>query len=145
MMNALTIKTRSTIAHPHIFNKVSGETTLEEGLQSIRTSLRLLLSTAKGELLGDPNYGTDLRTLLYQYKSVGLEDEVRREVLTAVRLYERRVSLDSSDIDINYVHDVMHVTLNYRLVRTDIMDSIELVLATNDFSSSYFEEVLSNE
>lgn len=57
------------------------------------SSLTLLLSTARGERIMDPNFGTNLRQLIFSLSGPIVNDAVYSDVQQAVALYEPRASL----------------------------------------------------
>lgn len=63
--------------------------------QCIMSSLYLLLTTAKGERLMMPGYGTNLRRLVFSLVDSGLDDAIRADVSQSVAQWEPRAQLDS--------------------------------------------------
>ena len=61
-----------TFSFSKIFNPQTGRTTMVEGQESINNCLAMLLSTCKGELLGDPNFGTNIKMYLMNFKGSAL-------------------------------------------------------------------------
>lgn len=59
------------------------------------SSLTLLLMTARGERLMDPNYGTNIRQLVFSLSGPIVSDAVFSDVQTAVDTYEPRAQLTS--------------------------------------------------
>lgn len=57
------------------------------------SSLTLLLSTARGERLMDPNFGTNLRQLIFSLSGPIVNDAIHSDVQQAVASYEPRASL----------------------------------------------------
>ena len=56
---------KKSIKFPNIFNLTVGNTDLDNKYVSINRCLALLLTTAKGELLGDPDFGCTLYEQLF--------------------------------------------------------------------------------
>jgi len=57
------------------------------------SSLTLLLSTARGERLMDPNFGTNLRQLIFSLSGPIVNDAIYSDVQQAVTIYEPRAQL----------------------------------------------------
>lgn len=64
----------------------------------LSSSIRMLLLTAKGERVMDPNYGTDLKRLIFSLMGPDLESAIQNEITTAVSTYEPRVLFKSARV-----------------------------------------------
>jgi phage baseplate assembly protein W len=71
------------------WNFNTGENTLV-----LESNLRNILLTARGERLMFPDFGTNLRAILFEPETPAVETMVRDEVVKAVAKYEPRVELD---------------------------------------------------
>lgn len=67
------------IGLPFTINSL-GDVSSVSGLENIRSAVRLLLGTQKGELRWDPDYGLDMTTLLHRPFVESLGDEAGRLV-----------------------------------------------------------------
>ncbi len=57
------------------------------------SSVKMLLTTAKGERIMQPEYGTNLRLILFELETKGIESMVQQEIVDALNQWEPRVSL----------------------------------------------------
>lgn len=89
-----------SIKYPETFNLISGKTDLDDYIVSINRCLGLLLTTAKGELLGDPNFGCKLYEMLFDPVSKNLHEIIKQEIVDAINTYETRVEIKENNIDI---------------------------------------------
>ena len=89
----------NSISFPHMFNN-SSSTNIVKDKEASTQSLKLTLSCEKGELLGDPTYGIDLRKFYYEQNSYILEDLVIDEIYTAIKFFTPQVIVDRRDIKI---------------------------------------------
>ena len=64
-----------------------------EGHDVIHQSLRLILSTRKGERVNNNEFGTELHKLVFEPNDILLRDQIYFEVSIAIRRWERRISL----------------------------------------------------
>jgi len=103
-----------------IFNPQTGKTTMVSGQESINNCLAMLLSSCKGELLGDPNFGTDVKKYLLNFKGGALYVTLRKTISDAITRYEKRVLVNNDDIYISQGAD--ENTLNIRVVYKDLTD-----------------------
>ncbi|MDD1442771.1 GPW/gp25 family protein [Dolichospermum sp. ST_sed3] len=75
----------------------------------IRTNLLMLLSTEKGERIMQPNYGCDLRKMIFEQNN-NVEGGIIAAINDAVHTWMPQVTIIDTTMDINE-HDVkVHVT-----------------------------------
>jgi phage baseplate assembly protein W len=65
----------------------------------LESSVRMLLLTAKGERLMLPDYGTDLRQLLFAPNLEEIEGLVSQEIVRALNVHEPRVALQGLQVE----------------------------------------------
>lgn len=65
------------------------------------SSLKMLLLTNIGERIMLPNYGTNLRQIIFQQNVQGIESLVQQEIVNAITQWEPRVQLISISVDQN--------------------------------------------
>lgn len=122
----------NSINHPICFDLETGTTIIADNTRSIHESLRLLLSTSYGELLGDPNFHTDLLSLLYEPNNEPLIDMVKTNILNAVSTYEPRITMTYNDIIVAQVDSLLYVSLTYVVKNTGMRNTLELQLALRE-------------
>ena len=90
----------STISFPKIFNNNSSKmsTNLSYSIKSVNESLKSLLLTNPGELLGDPKYGCGLKVKLFDLNMDANVIELRMIVYEAIDKYIRDIIVNSSQI-----------------------------------------------
>lgn len=121
----------STIKYPDTINLSTGKMEYSEGNISIEECLGLLLSSSKGELLGDPNYGCNLREILFENNEVLVKELAINDIINAVATYEPRVRITSSDIVIETIEDdpnKRRISIGYRNLLTGRDEDFELVM-----------------
>lgn len=109
---------RNTIMHPKCFNVTTGRTQLNKMHQSIQQSLRLIITTTKGELLGDPNFGSNLSKFIYEtnydVQWALIEDDLKE----AISIYETRIEIEDiifSNPNVN----TLSITIIYKLLQLE--------------------------
>lgn len=70
----------------------------DSDLLILESSVRMLLLTAKGERLMEPNYGTNLRRILFELNVSGVESVVNEEIVSALTTWEPRVQVTSISV-----------------------------------------------
>ena len=106
-----------SIKHPQMFDLTSGKTDLDDNVISINRCLGLLLTSAKGELLGDPDFGSRLYEMLFDQYSQTFEELVKQEIVETITKYETRIQITTNDITIKENKDGLRnsykITIHY--------------------------------
>ena len=116
-----------SIAFPDIFSKTS--VNMVEDYDASLQNLLLLLWSNKGELFGDPYYGTNLKRYLFDQNDVILRDLVADDIYTAIKLFMPQITVDRKDI----------------IIKSDNRGTITAnIMATNklDFTTDLYSIVL---
>jgi len=91
-----------------------------DNLVQLKSNVRNLLLTKKGERIGQPNFGTNLHRLLFEPNDDSLEDKIYQAVDSAIRLWLPQLSINEINIeatdemkDLNEVSVSITFTANY--------------------------------
>jgi phage baseplate assembly protein W len=76
-------------------------------IQVLKSSVKMLLITAKGERVMQPTYGTSLRRIVFEPNTSSISTVIRQEIDEALIQFEPRVVLDSFDVQRLSNRDVM--------------------------------------
>ena len=87
-----------SIAFPDMFNRTV--TNLTEDYDATLQNLKMLLWSEKGELFGDPYYGTGLKKYLYEQNDAILRDILIDDIYTAVATFMPQLKIDRKGITI---------------------------------------------
>ena len=115
-----------TISFPNIVNVINGNCQCSTETKSINECLGLLLTSSKGEFLGDPDFGTDIHRYIFDHNDVAMEEIVKSQILDAVSQYMDRVEM--TDISIEREDNLVRITLSYSIRNSNIGDEYELVI-----------------
>ena len=128
----------NSIKHPKCFNVYSKTTqTSDDYLDSIQQSLRNLLLSSKGELLGDPNYGTDIMKLMYDNNNLELNYALKKDIVNQINIYEKRVYITQDNITFINDRTKIYMTIKFLIKRTDEVFDMEILLRNTE---TYSEE-----
>ena len=123
---------QKSISYPLTFNVVSGETNLDSDYLSINMCLALLLTTAKNELLGDPDFGCRLYELLFDQVSDEFYDAVKDDIVENISKFEKRVTVTREDIEIkheeNTDRNAYGITITYRINNSQKVNTTDIIL-----------------
>jgi phage baseplate assembly protein W len=83
---------------PPSFDINSAGLEMTEAEDDIKKSLEILLSTATGERVMQPEYGCDLSEMVFEPLDTTLKTYITDKIKTAIALYEPRISLLKVDL-----------------------------------------------
>lgn len=119
----------TNIRHPNVFSIRSGETQLVKEFKAINQSINKILTTSKGELFGDPGFGCNLQTLLFEFQGNDLNSLIKEEIVTALNQYEKRIFIQEKDIEITNNQLSIEILIKYSLRYTDLRSSYRYITA----------------
>lgn len=94
-------------------------------VELLASSVKMLLITRRGERLMNPDYGTNINSIVFQQNSGAVATQVEEEIIRALTIYEPRVSLVNFEVE--------------RVGSTSIRLNVELA---SNLNSSTFELVV---
>ncbi len=127
----------NSIRYPQTFDLVSGSTNLDNTTTSINRCIALILTSAKCELLGDPNYGSRLYEMLFEQYSGTLEAAIKAEIVEAITTFEKRVTITEDNVEIKEstsgLRNAYDITIHYTITRTNRDEETTVHLEEGDF------------
>lgn len=108
-------------AFPPTFHK-DDPTGLEmvEGVEDIKESLKILLTTAHGERLMIPDYGCDVHAFVFKDNSSTSQYFLKQRIKTAIVRFEPRIKEVSVTLDYtSYLDGVVKVLVDYLVITTN--------------------------
>lgn len=99
----------NSIKYPDMFSPTS--TNVVEGKAASAQDLVLLLSSEKGELLGDPFFGVRLKRYIYDQNNYVLRDILADEIFTQIRTFAPQLTVNRDDITITQEGDRLHAMI----------------------------------
>lgn len=125
---------RTTITHPKCFDLNSGNTSVSSSIGSIEQCLRLLLTTSKGELLGDPFFGTNIMAFINEPNDIVLKDEIVDDFVNAIKSYEKRITVGQDDITIVQIDKKVNISITYYVNELGKVGNFELSMLRGDYN-----------
>lgn len=121
-----------SISYPKTFDTDSGITMLDSDYLSINTCLALLLTTAKNELFGDPDFGCRLYEFLFEQASDTLMEDVKLDIVENISKFEKRITVTQNDINIKHLdntdRNAYSITITYVLNNSQKKNTTEVIL-----------------
>ena len=99
----------NSIKYPDMFSPTS--TNVVEGKAASAQDLVLLLSSEKGELMGDPFFGVRLKRYIYDQNNYVLRDILADEIFTQIRTFAPQLTVNRDDIAITQEGDRLHAKI----------------------------------
>lgn len=118
----------TSIIHPNEFSIITGKTSLINDLASVDQAIKLLLTTAKGELFGDPNFGCNLYSYLFQYSGEVLNQLIKDDIVETLTNQDSRIEINPDNITIDEEGTTLHINIKYSLRHTDFSSETTLLI-----------------
>lgn len=87
-----------SIGFPDMFN--SSSTNVISGEEATASNIKLLLQSEKGELIGDPYFGVNIKRNLFEQNNHVLRDIVIDDIYTALSLFMPQLIVNRKDITV---------------------------------------------
>lgn len=123
---------QKTFGFPHIVDRTIGSITMSDNTKSINECLSILLRTRPGEMLGDPDWGCNLISRVFQYQGVIVESLIREDITSAIEKYEPRISMDTNDIVIDTDGNTVRIYINYTIKETGEVNQYNMDITSDD-------------
>lgn len=97
--------------------------------QSVRDSIRIILTTRPGEQLMTPFFGAGLQNFLDEGNTVAVRREIQSTILDSLQQYEKRITVDAVDVaTVDGAPTEIHVQIHYRMLRTNAPGQIGVTM-----------------
>lgn len=101
----------------------------ENSYQAINNSIHNIIFTNKGEKVGDPEFGTNIKKLLFNQMDVITEHLMRSELIDTIERYEPRVIIDDVSVTADYDSNLYRIQIIYRIIKSpDVQEKFVSVL-----------------
>lgn len=118
--------------YPVTFKQSHNTVVLSQYEQDIRESLNILLSTERGERVMRPDYGTNIRALLFEPLDVSTATLVGEEIKKAILLNEPRVFVDSVEAIQEELNGYLEVKIDYTIIATNTRSNLVFPFYLNE-------------
>ncbi|MGB8908513.1 MAG: GPW/gp25 family protein [Candidatus Cybelea sp.] len=98
--------------------------------QSVRDSIRIILTTRPGEQLMRPRFGAGLQNFLDDGNTLPMRARVQATIVQNLQTSEPRIIVDRVDVDpVANAPSQVHVQIYYRLLRTSTPQQVGLTMS----------------
>jgi len=110
---------------PPVFDNVNNRVRLVSEAEDIEESIRIILGTIPGERIMQPEFGCDLKKLVFEKIDTMLTAELNHLVYHALLEFEPRVNFISANIVSRKEADgVLHIEVSFSIVSTNTRHNI---------------------
>jgi hypothetical protein len=111
---------RDPISWPFLPYPQGGQLSYPSLEQSVRDSIRIILSTRPGEQLMQPLFGAGLQDFLDEGNTLTIRRQIQTAILDSLQTYETRIAVDTVEVEtVSGAPSQIHVQIHYRLLRTN--------------------------
>lgn len=89
----------------------------------VRASIQRILATNRGERVMHPEFGSNLKKLLFEPLDEILIDDIREKLVNRINQQEPRIIVTDIVFDIDYDNSTIYITVKYSFRATQIEDS----------------------
>ena len=108
---------------------VTGDLVVSKDASAIKQAIVNLLLTNKGERPFNPDYGSNIRSYLFEPLDYGTAAPIELTITSTIAKFEPRINVRSIDIYPNYDNNSFDVDMTYEIVGSDDPPvAVELVL-----------------
>jgi phage baseplate assembly protein W len=94
--------------------------------EQIKSNFINLLLTSKGERILNPEFGSELRQLLFENITSATEENIKNAIITSADIYIPEIQIIDINIDNEYDANTVNVTINYILRISNTADQITI-------------------
>ena len=110
---------------PPSFNKTDNAVEMVSDINDIEESIKIILSTTPGERLMQPEFGCDLKRLVFEKIDSTLSANLDHLIYHALLNFEPRITFLSTEIlDQNDSNGLLHVKINFKVIITNSRHNI---------------------
>ena len=95
---------------------VTGDLPVLKNERAINKSVKNIVQTIPGEKFFDPNFGSDVRSQLFELVDFGTADLIEQQILVALENYEPRIEQVQVEVDPQPDKNEFNVTVIYEII-----------------------------
>lgn len=110
---------------PVAFDTLNQRTVMVSGLEDVKQSIFIILNTTPGERIMEPEFGCDLKQLVFENMNDSLKVKLDHIVYHALLNYEPRVRFIASEIvEKSEVDGILSIRIEFSLIITNTRHNI---------------------
>jgi hypothetical protein len=105
---------------PPVFTKATGKAEMAEGIEDIKESLQILLSTRVGERVMLPTFGCNMDDMVFENVTISVKTYLADLIETAIIEFEPRIRLNGVYINTaDYYNGVVLIEIKFTVKATN--------------------------
>ncbi|MBN2486383.1 MAG: GPW/gp25 family protein [Bacteroidales bacterium] len=104
---------------PPTFARGENGVKMVDNEEDIRQSLKILLSTIKGERIMQPEYGANMEEMLFEPLTVSFAKRISVKIERAILFYEPRIVTDDITFRQDNENGLVEVQIDYTIIATN--------------------------
>lgn len=109
---------------PPAFSQIEGQVKMVSAEADIQSSLEILLTTTQGERVLRPDFGTNLKDLIFDPLDLSLKSLLESRIKDLIYIHEPRVSPDAVTIAGDGRDGKVEVQIDYTIVSTNTRSNV---------------------
>lgn len=110
---------------PPMFDQKSATVRMVEEEEDIRQSLKIILTTAYGERIMRPDFGSNLHKVNFSALNSSVINDISSYIAQSILEFEPRVTLEDIDIDLDQSYNgVLKIKLDYTIRKINVRTNI---------------------
>ncbi len=115
---------------------VDGYALNKDYVELVKQNLKMILLTAPGERIMEPDFGVGLRNYLFRNDTVSTRNDINTRITNQVNTYMPFVKIleidfNSLDNQINTSASELKISMKYQIIPLNIFASLEIEVGTN--------------
>lgn len=115
---------------------VDGYTLNKDYVDLVKQNLKMILLTAPGERIMEPDFGVGLRNYLFENDSATSRNKIETRIRNQIGAYMpfveiKSIELNSIDNQVNTSASELRVDMKFRIIPLNIFASLEIEVGTN--------------
>ena len=98
---------------------VTDDLVVSKDASAIKQAIVNLLLTNKGERLMAPDYGSNIRSYLFEPMDYGTANQIKGNIRDTIEKFEPRIAIGLLKADPNFDENGFDITMTYSIVGTD--------------------------
>ena len=98
---------------------VTDDLVVSKDASAIKQAIVNLLLTNKGERLMAPDYGSNIRSYLFEPMDYGTANQIKNNIRDTIETFEPRIAILQISATPNFDDNGFDITMTYRIVGTD--------------------------
>jgi phage baseplate assembly protein W len=116
----MALKYQDPIGWPFLPVPVGGSMSYPSLEQSVRDSIRIILTTRAGEQLMTPYFGAGLQNFRDEGNTVSVRRQIQSTIQAGLQQYENRITVDAVEVTpVAGAPSEVHIQIYYRVVRSN--------------------------